>query len=87
MTPRPQARLALGFPSRFVRNDMAIAREEIFGPVLCVIAYENVSSPMRMTRTRSGSPTTPDMVFTPPSSGRTSHAQGASPPSCERDGW
>jgi aldehyde dehydrogenase (NAD+) len=24
-----------------VRNDMAIAREEIFGPVLCLIAYDN----------------------------------------------
>src|SRR6202040_2867963 len=24
-----------------VKNDMTIAREEIFGPVLCVIAYEN----------------------------------------------
>jgi len=24
-----------------VRNDMTIAREEIFGPVLCIIPYEN----------------------------------------------
>jgi aldehyde dehydrogenase (NAD+) len=24
-----------------VRNDMTIAREEIFGPVLCILPYEN----------------------------------------------
>jgi aldehyde dehydrogenase (NAD+) len=31
-----------------VRNDMAIAREEIFGPVLCVIAYENDEDAIRI---------------------------------------
>ena len=31
-----------------VRNDMAIAREEIFGPVLCVIAYENDEDAVRI---------------------------------------
>jgi acyl-CoA reductase-like NAD-dependent aldehyde dehydrogenase len=63
-----------------VRNDMAIAREEIFGPVLCVIAYENDEDAIRIANDSR-------YVFTPPSSGRTSHAHGASPPSCERDGW
>ena len=29
-------------PVTGVRNDMRIAREEIFGPVLCVITYETV---------------------------------------------
>jgi aldehyde dehydrogenase (NAD+) len=31
-----------------VRNDMTIAREEIFGPVLCVIAYENEEDAIRI---------------------------------------
>jgi aldehyde dehydrogenase (NAD+) len=31
-----------------VRNDMAIARQEIFGPVLCVIAYENDEDAIRI---------------------------------------
>lgn len=31
-----------------VRNDMAIAREEIFGPVLCIIAYENEDDAVRI---------------------------------------
>jgi aldehyde dehydrogenase (NAD+) len=31
-----------------VRNDMTIAREEIFGPVLCVIAYENEEDATRI---------------------------------------
>lgn len=32
-----------------VRNDMSIAREEIFGPVLCIIPYENEEDAIRMT--------------------------------------
>jgi len=31
-----------------VRNDMTIAREEIFGPVLCIIAYENEDDAIRI---------------------------------------
>jgi aldehyde dehydrogenase (NAD+) len=31
-----------------VRNDMTIAREEIFGPVLCIIAYENEEDAVRI---------------------------------------
>jgi aldehyde dehydrogenase (NAD+) len=31
-----------------VRNDMTIAREEIFGPVLCVIAYEDENDAVRI---------------------------------------
>jgi aldehyde dehydrogenase (NAD+) len=31
-----------------VRNDMAIAREEIFGPVLCIIPYENEDDAVRI---------------------------------------
>ena len=31
-----------------VKNDMAIAREEIFGPVLCVIGYENEEDAIRI---------------------------------------
>jgi aldehyde dehydrogenase (NAD+) len=31
-----------------VRNDMTIAREEIFGPVLCIIAYENEDEAVRI---------------------------------------
>lgn len=31
-----------------VRNDMAIAREEIFGPVLCILAYENEEDAVRI---------------------------------------
>ena len=31
-----------------VRNDMTIAREEIFGPVLCIIPYENESDAVRI---------------------------------------
>jgi aldehyde dehydrogenase (NAD+) len=31
-----------------VRNEMAIAQEEIFGPVLCVIAYENDEDAIRI---------------------------------------
>jgi aldehyde dehydrogenase (NAD+) len=31
-----------------VKNDMTIAREEIFGPVLCVIAYENDEDAIRI---------------------------------------
>jgi hypothetical protein len=53
-----------------VRNDMAIAQEEIFGPVLSVIAYDSEEE-------RSRSPTTPNMASTPPSSGPTSSARGA----------
>ena len=32
----------------YVRNDMTIAREEIFGPVLCIIAYENEDDAVRI---------------------------------------
>ena len=31
-----------------VRNDMTIAREEIFGPVLCLIAYEDEQHAIRI---------------------------------------
>jgi aldehyde dehydrogenase (NAD+) len=31
-----------------VRNEMKIAREEIFGPVLCIIAYENEDDAVRI---------------------------------------
>jgi aldehyde dehydrogenase (NAD+) len=31
-----------------VRNDMTIAREEIFGPVLCIIAYEDENDAVRI---------------------------------------
>jgi aldehyde dehydrogenase (NAD+) len=31
-----------------VNNDMAIAREEIFGPVLCVIAYDTEEDAIRI---------------------------------------
>jgi aldehyde dehydrogenase (NAD+) len=31
-----------------VRNDMTIAREEIFGPVLCIIAYDNDDDAIRI---------------------------------------
>lgn len=31
-----------------VRNDMTIAREEIFGPVLCIIPYENEDDAVRI---------------------------------------
>jgi aldehyde dehydrogenase (NAD+) len=31
-----------------VRNDMAIAREEIFGPVLCIIPYKNEDEAVRI---------------------------------------
>ena len=31
-----------------VRNDMAIAREEIFGPVLCILPYENEAEAVRI---------------------------------------
>jgi aldehyde dehydrogenase (NAD+) len=31
-----------------VTNDMAIAREEIFGPVLCMIAYEDIEGAIKM---------------------------------------
>ena len=31
-----------------VRNDMTIAREEIFGPVLCILAYESEDDAVRI---------------------------------------
>jgi len=31
-----------------VKNDMAIAQEEIFGPVLCVIAYDSEDEAIRI---------------------------------------
>src|SRR5690606_31439028 len=31
-----------------VRNDMTIAREEIFGPVLCIIAYDDEEEAIRI---------------------------------------
>jgi aldehyde dehydrogenase (NAD+) len=31
-----------------VKNDMTIAREEIFGPVLCVITYDNDEDAIRI---------------------------------------
>jgi aldehyde dehydrogenase (NAD+) len=36
-----------------VKNDMAIAREEIFGPVLCVITYENDEDAIRIANDTS----------------------------------
>jgi len=36
-----------------VKNDMTIAREEIFGPVLCVIAYENDEDAIRIANDTS----------------------------------
>jgi aldehyde dehydrogenase (NAD+) len=36
-----------------VRNDMTIAREEIFGPVLCVIAYETEEDAIRIANDTS----------------------------------
>ena len=33
-----------------VDNEMTIAREEIFGPVLCMIPYEDEDDAVRMTR-------------------------------------
>jgi aldehyde dehydrogenase (NAD+) len=51
-TGRPDG-LAKGYyarPTVFadVRNDMTIAREEIFGPVLCIIPYENEDDAIRI---------------------------------------
>jgi aldehyde dehydrogenase (NAD+) len=31
-----------------VRNDMVIAREEIFGPVLCILPYKNEEEAIRI---------------------------------------
>jgi aldehyde dehydrogenase (NAD+) len=36
-----------------VRNDMTIAREEIFGPVLCVIPYETEEEAIRIANDTS----------------------------------
>jgi aldehyde dehydrogenase (NAD+) len=36
-----------------VKNDMTIAREEIFGPVLCVITYENEEDAIRLANDTS----------------------------------
>jgi aldehyde dehydrogenase (NAD+) len=36
-----------------VRNDMTIAREEIFGPVLCIIPYENEDDALRIANDTS----------------------------------
>jgi aldehyde dehydrogenase (NAD+) len=36
-----------------VKNDMTIAREEIFGPDLCVIAYENDEDAIRIANDTS----------------------------------
>ncbi|MFZ0644943.1 MAG: aldehyde dehydrogenase family protein [Candidatus Acidiferrales bacterium] len=42
-----------------VRNDMTIAREEIFGPALCIIAYEDENDAVRIAKdTPTGSPAT-----------------------------
>jgi len=60
-----------------VKNDMAIAQEEIFGPVLSVIAYDSETM-------RSESLTTLNMVFMPPLSGKTSREHAAWPLSCGR---
>jgi aldehyde dehydrogenase (NAD+) len=51
-TGRPDG-LAKGYfvkPTVFadVRNDMTIAREEIFGPVLCILPYENEDDAVRI---------------------------------------
>ena len=51
-TGRPEG-LSKGYyvkPTVFsgVRNDMTIAREEIFGPVLCIIPYENEDDAVRI---------------------------------------
>jgi aldehyde dehydrogenase (NAD+) len=36
-----------------VRNDMRIAREEIFGPVLSIITYETMTDAVRSPTTRT----------------------------------
>src|SRR2546427_9258110 len=36
-----------------VKNDMTIAQEEIFGPVLCVIAYDSEDEDRKSTRLNS----------------------------------
>jgi len=59
-----------------VTNDMTIAREEIFS------APCSVSSPTTPRTKRSRSPTTPDMAFTPLSSGPTSAARAVWPRNC-----
>ena len=59
-----------------VKNDMTIAQEEIFGPVL------SVSSPTTQRTKQSGLPTTPNMVSTLPSWELTSSAHAAWPLSC-----
>ena len=51
--PGPLEGLTKGYfvkPTVFtnVRNDMSIARQEIFGPVLCIIPYENEQDAIRM---------------------------------------
>ena len=51
--PGPLEGLTKGYfvkPTVFtnVRNDMSIARQEIFGPVLCIIPYENEEDAIRM---------------------------------------
>jgi aldehyde dehydrogenase (NAD+) len=55
-----------------VKNDMTIAQEEIFGPVLCVIAYDSEDEAIRMR-------TTLNMVCTPRSSRPISRARIAWP--------
>jgi aldehyde dehydrogenase (NAD+) len=41
------------------RNDMTITREELFGPALCIIAYEDENEAVRIANdTPTGSPAT-----------------------------
>ena len=63
-----------------VTNDMTIAQEEIFGPVLCV-------THMTRKRRRSRSPTTRSMACMPRSSELTSSARGAWPRKYGPDAW
>ena len=51
-----------------VKNDMTIAGEEIFGPVLSVISYDSEEDAIRIAND-------PDTGFTQPSSGPTSPAR------------
>ena len=48
--PRESVRGYFVKPTVFadVRNDMTIAREEIFGPVLCIIPYEDENDAVRI---------------------------------------
>ncbi|HJT91918.1 MAG TPA: aldehyde dehydrogenase family protein, partial [Mycobacterium sp.] len=59
-----------------VRNDMTIAREEIFGPVLCILGYDDLDEALEIAndtdyglagRTASTPATTSSQRFSPTS--------------------